>query len=84
MAAAAKLKVAGEKCGYTTGWPSWVQYETFSAWHDLRSPPSRTASLRASIPSSKIVNLLQIKHIENLVEWEQEGLLHLRRAHQRG
>ena len=24
-AAAAKLKVSGEKCAYTTGWPSWVQ-----------------------------------------------------------
>ena len=35
MAAAAKLKVSGEKCSYTTGWPSWVQFETFSAWHDL-------------------------------------------------
>src|SRR4029453_5140382 len=35
MAAAAKPKLSGEKCSYTTGWPSWVQFETFSAWHDM-------------------------------------------------
>ncbi len=28
-----KLKAAGMECGYTTSWPSWVQLETFSAWH---------------------------------------------------
>ncbi len=72
MAAAAKLKVAGEKCGYTTGWPSWVQYETFSAWHDL--PFATKQNGFAGIdPKLEIVNPLQIKHIENLVEWNKKG-----------
>jgi sn-glycerol 3-phosphate transport system substrate-binding protein len=30
-----KLKTAGQECGYTTSWPSWVQLETFSAWHNV-------------------------------------------------
>jgi sn-glycerol 3-phosphate transport system substrate-binding protein len=30
-----KLKAAGQECGYTTSWPSWVQLETFSAWHNV-------------------------------------------------
>jgi sn-glycerol 3-phosphate transport system substrate-binding protein len=32
---AAKLKAAGEKCGFTTGWQGWIQIEQFSAWHGL-------------------------------------------------
>src|SRR5450830_1318016 len=35
VAAAAKLKANGEKCPYTTGWQSWVQLESFSAWHNV-------------------------------------------------
>jgi sn-glycerol 3-phosphate transport system substrate-binding protein len=33
--AAAKLKASGQECVYTTGWPSWVHIENFSAWHNL-------------------------------------------------
>ena len=35
MAAAAKIKVAGEKCAFSSGWQSWVQLENFSAWHNV-------------------------------------------------
>lgn len=30
-----KLREAGLECGYTTSWPSWIQLETFAAWHDI-------------------------------------------------
>src|SRR5690554_5498048 len=30
-----KLRESGMECGYTTGWPSWVQMETFAAWHNV-------------------------------------------------
>jgi sn-glycerol 3-phosphate transport system substrate-binding protein len=33
--AAGKLKASGQACVYTTGWPSWVHVENFSAWHNL-------------------------------------------------
>ena len=45
-----KLVDAGVRCGITTEWPSWVHIENFSAYHDCRSPPKRTAS-PASTPS---------------------------------
>src|SRR6476620_11126203 len=35
VAAMAKLKAAGWACPYTTGWQSWVQLESFSAWHNV-------------------------------------------------
>ncbi|HWB50886.1 MAG TPA: sn-glycerol-3-phosphate ABC transporter substrate-binding protein UgpB [Stellaceae bacterium] len=33
--AAKKLRAAGQACGFTTAWASWVQIENFSAWHNL-------------------------------------------------
>ena len=71
-AAAAKLKVSGEKCGYTTGWPSWVQFENFSAWHDLPFA-SKQNGFAGSDARLEIVNPLQIKHVENLVDWSKKG-----------
>lgn len=35
LAAADKLKAAGQECVYTTSWPSWKHIENFSAWHNL-------------------------------------------------
>jgi sn-glycerol 3-phosphate transport system substrate-binding protein len=32
---AGKLKASGQQCVYTTGWPSWVHVENFSAWHNV-------------------------------------------------
>ena len=71
-AAAAKLKVAGEKCGYTTGWPSWVQFENFSAWHDLPFATKQNG-FAGSDARLEIVNPLQIKHVANLVDWSKKG-----------
>jgi sn-glycerol 3-phosphate transport system substrate-binding protein len=71
-AAAAKLKVAGEKCGYTTGWPSWTQFENFSAWHDLPFATKQNG-FAGSDARLEIVNPLQIKHVENLVDWSKKG-----------
>src|SRR5258705_8825092 len=34
-AAAEKLKASGQACVYTTGWPSWMHIENFSAWHNV-------------------------------------------------
>jgi len=72
MAAAAKLKVSGEKCSYTTGWPSWVQFETFSAWHDMPFA-SEQNGFAGNNPKLLIDNPLQIKHLENLMEWSKKG-----------
>jgi sn-glycerol 3-phosphate transport system substrate-binding protein len=71
-AASAKLRVAGEKCGYTTGWPSWTQFENFSAWHDLpfASKQNGFGGVDAKL---EINNPLQIKHVENLAEWSKKG-----------
>jgi sn-glycerol 3-phosphate transport system substrate-binding protein len=71
-AAAAKLRVSGEKCGYTTGWPSWTQFENFSAWHDLPFATKQNG-FAGSDARLEIVNPLQVKHVGNLVDWSKKG-----------
>ncbi len=39
-----KLKAAGMKCGYASGWQGWIQIENFSAWHGLPVATKTTAS----------------------------------------
>lgn len=72
VAAAAKLKVAGEKCAYTTGWPSWVQYENFSAWHN-QSFATKNNGFGGLDARLSIGNPLQLRHIGNLAEWSKKG-----------
>ncbi len=70
--AAAKLKASGEKCGFTTGWQSWVQLESFSAWHNVEFASKNNgfggldARLRFNSP-------LHVRHIENLGNWAKQG-----------
>ena len=30
-----KLQASGQKCAYTTTWPSWIHIENFAAWHNI-------------------------------------------------
>ncbi|HEY2630722.1 MAG TPA: sn-glycerol-3-phosphate ABC transporter substrate-binding protein UgpB [Usitatibacter sp.] len=30
-----KIQASGQKCAYTTSWPSWVHIENFAAWHNI-------------------------------------------------
>jgi sn-glycerol 3-phosphate transport system substrate-binding protein len=69
---APRLKAAGEKCGFTFGWPSWTQLETFNAWHNLpfRHAPERFGGLDARL---EINQPLDVRHITNLKEWMDKG-----------
>lgn len=72
MAAAAKLKVAGEKCAYSSGWQSWVHLENFSAWHNVTFANKNNgfdgfdARLTFNSP-------LHEKHIANMADWMKKG-----------
>ena len=45
-AAAKRLLAAGAPCGFTTSWPSWINVENFSAFHNL---PVSSKALAVSI-----------------------------------
>ena len=73
MAAAAKIKVSGAlPCGFTSGWQSWVQLETFSAWHNVLFA---TKNNGFGGTDAKLVfnSPLHVKHIANLKEWMDKG-----------
>lgn len=72
VSAAAKLKANGEKCAYTTGWQSWVQLESFSAWHNVEfaSKNNGFGGLDARL---KFNSPLHVRHINDLANWAKQG-----------
>ena len=68
-----KLLDAGYKCGFTTGWQSWVQLENFSARHDI---PFATKNNGFSGLDTELAfnSPLHVKHIAQLAEWQKEGI----------
>jgi len=70
--AAAKLKASGAACGFTTGWQSWVQLESFSAWHNV--PFATLENGLGGIGTRLQFNgPVQVKHIQNLADWAKKG-----------
>ncbi len=70
--AAKKLRAAGMECGYTTSWPSWIQLETFAAWHDI---PYASANNGFDGPQARLelTNPLFVRHLSNLAKMSKEG-----------
>jgi len=70
--AMAKLKASGHACPFTTGWQTWTQLESFSAWHNV---PFLTKENGFAGPDAKLVfnGPVQVKHIENMQDWIKKG-----------
>jgi sn-glycerol 3-phosphate transport system substrate-binding protein len=71
--AMAKLKASGAACAFTTGWQSWVQLESFSAWHNVPFA-SEQNGFGGMDPKLEFNGPLQVKHIQNLADWGKKGL----------
>jgi sn-glycerol 3-phosphate transport system substrate-binding protein len=73
VAAAAKIKAAGAApCSFTTGWQSWVQLESFSAWHNVAFA-TKENGFAGSDPRLVFNGPLQVKHIGNMQDWAKKG-----------
>jgi sn-glycerol 3-phosphate transport system substrate-binding protein len=68
-----KLKAAGVGCPFTTAWPTWTQFEQFSAIHDvpLATKQNGMGGLDTEL---KINSPVHVKHVENLITMQKEGL----------
>ena len=68
-----KLKAAGVACPYTTSWPTWAQFEQFSALHDVpfATQDNGFKGLNAEL---KINSPLHVKHLQTLIDMQKEGL----------
>jgi sn-glycerol 3-phosphate transport system substrate-binding protein len=68
-AAAKRLRASGAACGLTTSWPSWINVENFSAFHNL--PISTKANGFGGLDAELIFNNpLVVRHIAQLAEWQ--------------
>src|SRR5436309_13560579 len=72
MAAAAKIKASGAApCSFTTAWESWVQLESFSAWHNVPFA-TKENGFGGNDPKLLFNAPLQVKHIGNMQEWAKK------------
>ena len=68
-AAAKRLRAAGAACGLTTSWPSWINVENFSAFHNL--PLATRANGFGGLDAELTFNNpLVVRHIAQLAEWQ--------------
>jgi sn-glycerol 3-phosphate transport system substrate-binding protein len=68
-AAAKRLRAAGAVCGLTTSWPSWINVENLSAFHNmpLATRANGFGGLDAELTFN---NPLVVRHIAQLAEWQ--------------
>jgi len=73
IAAAKKIKAANAApCAFTTAWPTWAQFEQFSAIHDV--PLATKANGMAGLDTElKINSPLHVKHVQALMDMQKEG-----------
>src|SRR5712664_3834998 len=68
-AAAKRLRASGAVCGFTTSWPSWINVENFSAFHNL--PLSTKANGFDGLDAVLTINNpVMARHIAQLAEWQ--------------
>jgi sn-glycerol 3-phosphate transport system substrate-binding protein len=71
-AAADKLQASGQKCVYTTGWPSWMHIENFSAWHNV--PIGTKQNGMAGTDTQFTINSpLHVRHLTMLGDMAKKG-----------
>jgi sn-glycerol 3-phosphate transport system substrate-binding protein len=68
----AKLKAAGVACPFTTGWQSWTQLESFSAWHNVPFATEQNG-FAGSAPKLLFNGPVQTRHIANMQDWLKKG-----------
>jgi sn-glycerol 3-phosphate transport system substrate-binding protein len=67
--AAKRLRASGAVCGFTTSWPSWINVENFSAYHNL--PISTGANGFGGLDAVlNFNNPVLVRHIAQLAEWQ--------------
>jgi sn-glycerol 3-phosphate transport system substrate-binding protein len=73
IAAAEKLKAAGQGCVYTTGWPSWMHIENLSAWHNV--PIGTRENGMGGLDTQFTINSpLHVRHLAMLGDLAKKGL----------
>lgn len=69
---AGKLREAGMECGYTTGWPAWIQLETFAAWHNIPYA-TQDNGFKGLDARLALDNPAFVKHFDFLAQMSKDG-----------
>jgi sn-glycerol 3-phosphate transport system substrate-binding protein len=71
--AAKKIRAANAApCGFTTAWPTWTQFEQFSAIHNV--PLATKANGMGGLDTElKINSPLHVRHVQTLIDMQKEG-----------
>lgn len=69
-AAAKRLRTAGAACGFTTAWPSWINVENFSAFHNI-PVATKSNGLGGLDAVLTFNNPLMARHVAQLAEWQK-------------
>lgn len=67
------LRAASIACGFTTEWPSWINVENFSAYHNIPIA-TRQNGLGGLDAELRLTNPLLVGHIAALAEWQKTKL----------
>nr|WP_283807403.1 sn-glycerol-3-phosphate ABC transporter substrate-binding protein UgpB [Bradyrhizobium embrapense] len=68
---AKRLRAAGAMCGFTTSWPSWINVENFSAFHNL--PIATRGNGFAGLDAQLVFNNpIVVRHIAQLAKWQAD------------
>jgi sn-glycerol 3-phosphate transport system substrate-binding protein len=72
-AAAQKIRQTNAApCGVTTAWPTWIQFENFSAYHDV--PYASQGNGFEGLKAELMVNSpLHVRHVQLLVDMLKDG-----------
>lgn len=70
---AQRIKATGAaKEGFTTSWPTWTQFEQFSAIHDV--PLATRANGMEGMDAVLMINSpLHVRHVQTLMDMQKEG-----------
>jgi sn-glycerol 3-phosphate transport system substrate-binding protein len=73
VAAAAKIKASGATpCAFTTGWQSWTQLESFSAWHNVAFATEQNG-FAGNDPKLLFNGPVEVRHIADMQDWVKKG-----------
>jgi sn-glycerol 3-phosphate transport system substrate-binding protein len=67
------INAGAAKCGFSTGWPSWILFENMAAWHDL--PFATHQNGFGGIDIQLLVNSeFQRRLIGRLISWQAQNI----------
>ncbi len=74
-AAAKKIvETKAAACGYTMAWPTWTQFENFSAIHNIPLA-TKANGLKGMDAELKINSPLHVKHMQNMMDMVKAGVM---------